>query len=192
MPRTSPARFVHVVYRTRRYDEMIAWYQTVFDAKLRHHNPVISFMSYDEEHHRIAFLNLSAVDPNGKEPEQRGKQGVDHVAYTYETLHDLFENYAYLKERGILPYWCIHHGITMSMYYADPDGNQMELQVDCCPTAEEANAFIEGPQFAVNPIGVEYNPDEVLARLRAGTPESEFMKRVVDMPISPIRGSMAA
>ena len=46
------------------------------------------------------------------------------------SVDDLIENYAQLKEKGILPYWCIHHGVTMSMYYADPDGNQMELQVD--------------------------------------------------------------
>ena len=57
--------------------------------------------------------------------------GVDHVAYTYGSLNHLLENYAWLKERGIKPYWCIHHGITVSMYYADPDGNQMEFQVDC-------------------------------------------------------------
>ena len=56
--------------------------------------------------------------------------GVDHVAYTYASLNDLLENYAQLKEKGIRPYWCVHHGITVSMYYADPDGNQMEFQVD--------------------------------------------------------------
>ena len=46
--------------------------------------------------------------------------GVDHVAYTYASLNDLFENYAQLKEQGIKPYWWIHHGVTVSMYYADP------------------------------------------------------------------------
>ena len=30
-----------------------------------------------------------------------------------------------LKAKAIHPYWCVHHGITVSMYYADPDGNQM-------------------------------------------------------------------
>ena len=29
-----PIKFAHVVYRTRRYQEMIRWYQTVFEAKV--------------------------------------------------------------------------------------------------------------------------------------------------------------
>ena len=47
-----------------------------------------------------------------------------------------------LKDEGISPYWCIHHGITVSMYYGDPDGNQMEFQVDCFAENDEANAFM--------------------------------------------------
>jgi catechol 2,3-dioxygenase-like lactoylglutathione lyase family enzyme len=39
MPRIRPAKFVHVVYRTRRFEEMIRWYETVFDAKVQHKNP---------------------------------------------------------------------------------------------------------------------------------------------------------
>jgi len=30
--RVKPAKFVHVVYRTRRFQEMVDWYETVFDA----------------------------------------------------------------------------------------------------------------------------------------------------------------
>ena len=76
------------------------------------------------------------------------------------------------------------------MYYADPDGNQMEFQVDCFPTAEGANGFMHSPRWPINPIGVEYNPDEWLARLRAGTPASELLERKVDLPASPIRGAL--
>jgi hypothetical protein len=117
--------------------------------------------------------------------------GVDHVAYTYASLNDLFENYAQLKAQGITPYWCIHHGFTVSMYYADPDGNQRSSQVDSYASNEDANAFMGGPHFAANPIGVEYDPELWLTKLRAGTPASEFLLRRTDEPISPIRGSFA-
>ena len=103
--------------------------------------------------------------------------GVDHVAYTYASLCDLFENYAQLKARGITPYWCVRHGVTVSMYYGDPDGNQMEFQVESYGSNEEANAFMAGPHFAANPIGVEYDPDDWLARLRAEAPASDFLLR---------------
>ena len=129
MPRIRPARFIHVVYRTRQFDKMIAWYQAVFDCKVQYQNPVLAFLTYDDEHHRVAIINLAAVQPDAGKDERRGVIGVDHVAYTCGSVEDLLENYAQLKEKGIVP-WCAHHGITMSMYYADPDGNQMELQVD--------------------------------------------------------------
>jgi len=191
MSRIRPAKFVHVVYRTRRFEQMLRWYQTVFDAKVQHQNPALAFLTYDGEHHRFAFANLDILQPEGTEADRRGMIGVDHVAYTYASLNDLFENYAQLKAQGIRPYWCIHHGVTVSMYYADPDGNQMEFQVESYGSNEEANAFMAGPHFAANPIGVEYDPEDWLARLRAGAPASEFLLRQTDEPISPIRGSFA-
>jgi catechol-2,3-dioxygenase len=191
MSRTHPAKFVHVAYRTRRFEQMLRWYQTVFDAKVQHQNPVLAFLTYDDEHHRFALANLDILAPEGTEADRRGVIGVDHVAYTYASLNDLFENYAQLKAQGIRPYWCIHHGISVSMYYADPDGNQMEFQVDSYGSNEEANAFLAGPHFAANPIGVEYDPEDWLARLRAGAPASEFLRRQTDEPTSPIRGSFA-
>ena len=188
--RVPPKKFVHVVYRTRRFAEMLAWYETVFDAKVQYQDPALAFLTYDDEHHRFAFANLDVIQPGTPEPAKRGLVGVDHVAYTYGSLSELFENYAWLKERGIKPYWCIHHGVTLSMYYADPDGNQMEFQVDCFETADGANALMHSPRWGVNPIGVEYDPDDWLARLRAGTPATELLARKSDLPVSPIRGAM--
>ena len=190
MSRIRPTKFAHVVYRTRRFEQMLDWYKTVFDARVQHQSGAMAFLTYDDEHHRFAFVNLSALQPDGKETDRRGMIGVDHVAYTYSSLNDLFENYARLKQEGVQPYWCIHHGITVSMYYADPDGNQMEFQVDCFNSSEEANGFIEA-KFSANPIGVEFDPDDWLARLRSGTPGSDLLVRPVDEPVSPIRGSIA-
>ncbi|HEX7055215.1 MAG TPA: VOC family protein [Burkholderiales bacterium] len=189
MSRIRPLKFVHVVYRTRRFDEMIRWYQVVFDAKVQYRNPALAFLTYDDEHHRFAFANLDVLKPGGGEGERRGLIGVDHVAYTYGSLRELLENYAQLKAQGIEPYWCVHHGMTVSMYYADPDGNQMEFQVDCFASNDEANAFMAGPHFAANPIGVEYDPDEWLAGLRSGAPASQFLVRRRHEPVSPVRGS---
>lgn len=191
MSRIRPSKFVHVVYRTRRFEQMLRWYQTVFDAEVQHRDAALAFLTYDGEHHRFALANLDVLAPGGAEMDRHGAIGVDHVAYTYGSLGELFENYAQLAAQGIKPYWCIHHGITVSMYYADPDGNQMEFQVDSFGSNEQANAFMAGPHFAANPIGVEFDPDDWLARLRAGTPESQFLLRQTDDPISPFRGSVA-
>ena len=191
MARIRPAKFVHVVYRTHRFDEMIAWYQKVLDAKVQHHNPAIAFVTYDDEHHRVAFLNLALFEPDGPKGRQ-DRVGVDHVAYTYHSLHDLAENYAQLKEMGILPYWCLHHGITVSMYYGDPDGNRMEFQVDSYTNNDDANAFMKGSGFDQNPIGVEFDPDDLVKRLRAGEPASNFLVRAVHQPVAPLRNPVTA
>jgi catechol-2,3-dioxygenase len=191
MSRIRPTKFAHVVYRTRRFEQMLQWYKTVFDARVQHQNPVLAFLTYDDEHHRFAFANMSGLQPDCTETDRRGVIGVDHVAYTYASLHDLFENYAQLKEKGITPYWCVHHGITVSMYYADPDGNQMEFQVDCFGSSEEATAFID-QTFSTNPVGVEFDPEDWAARLRAGVPESDLLNRRVHEPVSPVRGAITA
>ena len=104
----------------------------------------------------------------------------------------MFEIYIRLKSEGILPYWCIHHGLTISMYYADPDGNQLEFQVDSFESKEESNDYICGPSFDVNPGGVEFDPEDWLRQVNAGASFSDFLVRRVHEPVSPIRGALAA
>ena len=181
MPR--PSKFAHIVYSTRRYQQMIDWYQVVFEAEVVHQNPLVAFMTYDDEHHRFAFVNLSELNPDGA-PETRTKEGVNHVAYTYANVGDLLAIYERLGKSGITPYWRIHHGFTLSFYYRDPDGNRLEFQVDTC-SVEQANAYMRSENFAANPIGVEVDPENLLAQHRAGVPEQQLLTMPVG-PISPI------
>lgn len=170
----KPSKFAHVVYSTRRFDEMIDWYQKVFEANVVHQDPMLAFLTYDDEHHRFAFINMSAFKPGGAEAGVRAETGVNHVAYTYANLGDLLETYARLKQSGITPYWPIHHGMTLSFYYRDPDGNRMEFQVDCC-TSEEARAYMLSDAFAANPIGVDVDPEALLAQYRSGVPVEKLL-----------------
>ena len=165
----KPVKFAHVVYQTRRFEEMIAWYQQVFEAEVVNQDPALAFLTYDDEHHRFAFANLDALKPGAEDPDERGSIGVNHVAYTYGSLADLLETYDTLKGAGILPYWSIHHGITLSNYYRDPDGNRMEFQVDV------DDDYMRSDTFAANPIGVEVDMAALLARHRAGGDPLELL-----------------
>lgn len=187
-----PKSFAHVVYRTYRFQAMLDWYVTVFGGHVQYQNPVIAFVTYDEEHHRIALLNMGLIKGESDLHTPRGQPGMDHVAYGYESLGVLMEKYVELKAKGVMPYWCIHHGVTVSLYYADPDGNQMEFQADCFTSNDDANAFMNGPHFETNPIGVEFDPERVLEQLRAGQDPSQLLPRSVHLPVSEIRGSMLA
>ena len=75
MPCVRPQRFVHVVYRTRRFQALLDWYAAVFNAQVRHQNPALAFLSYDDEHHRFAFVNLAVLQPEGTEMDRRGAVG---------------------------------------------------------------------------------------------------------------------
>jgi len=84
----KPVKFAHVVYSTRRFDEMIAWYQNVFEANVVYQNPALAFLTYDDEHHRFAFANLTVFKP-ASDSVARGEIGVNHVAYTYANVGEL-------------------------------------------------------------------------------------------------------
>lgn len=64
------------------------------------------------------------------------------------------------------------------MYYADPDGNQIETQVDNFDTVEEANAFMMSKEFAENPIGTDFEPEDLIKRLKSGEPHVSIKKRI--------------
>lgn len=190
MTRARPQKFAHVVYRTHRFQDMLDWYKTVFGAEVQHQDPALAFLTYDDEHHRMAFANLDVLRTDDTDIDKRGLVGVDHVAYTYASVDDLLDNYEHLKAHGITPYWCVHHGITVSMYYRDPDGNQMEFQVDCFGSKDESVGYMTGPDFAANPVGVEYDPEDWLARRRSGLPVSQIAAFDRQAPASPIRGTL--
>lgn len=188
----APSKLAHVVYRTRRFEEMLVWYGTVFGARIQHQNPALAFLTFDDEHHRFAFADLGVIRPDEHDKDDRGMIGVDHVAWEYASLRQLLENYAELKAKGIVPYWAVHHGMSASLYYADPDGNQMEFTVEALPTKADGSAYFQSQQIAENPVGVEYDPDDWLTKLRDGVAETEMLSFDSKGAISPIRGAMTA
>ena len=177
-----PARLAHIFYMTRRYEAMIDWYCTVFEARPVHGNPALTFLAYDDENHRFAIANLDVMRPGGD--GRQGDIGVNHIAFTYAGAGALLETYARLRAAGITPYWPIHHGLTLSLYYLDPDGNRIELQADALGV-DDAWAFMAGPVFGANPIGVGFDPDALLAEHRAGADEAALL-RLPAGPPSPV------
>lgn len=79
-----PTQVAHVFYRTLRFEQMLRWYETVFRAKVLSKGTALAFLTFDDEHHRFAMLNLAAVQPEGAAPppvQPRSLVGVDHIAY---------------------------------------------------------------------------------------------------------------
>ena len=173
----SPALFAHFVVRTSNFAAMRAWYQTVLNARIVLDNGTLCFMSYDDEHHRLALVNVP-----GLQKPAADSWGLNHVAYSYNTMRDLLSTYVRLRDAGIVPFRPINHGPTVSMYYHDPDGTGVELQVDAYPTKAEAAGFFGSEAFVENPIGVLFDPEELLQAFEAGVPEEELMRRPTGKP----------
>lgn len=38
----KPINFAHVLFMTRRFDEMVAWYQNLFEATTIHRDPIMA------------------------------------------------------------------------------------------------------------------------------------------------------
>jgi catechol-2,3-dioxygenase len=166
-----PAQFAHAVLATKQFQPMLDWYTTVLQAEVVHSNGMLAFITYDDEHHRIA---IAAVP--GLQDKPRHSVGLDHLAYTYASLGDLVYTYERLKQAGITPVVTINHGPTTSMYYRDPDGNRVELQVDNFESTEELKNFFHSDAFAKNPIGVNFNADQLARDFHAGVRESDLKK----------------
>ena len=160
----SPRKLAHVVLRTKsNFDAMVKWYCLVLGAKIVFNAGHLIFLSYDNEHHRIA---IAAGGDLAERP--RRAVGLDHIAFTYEDIDSLLTTYARLRQAGVLPFCCVNHGPTTSLYYRDPDKNRIELQVDNFADMTEATTLMQ-EQFRINPVGAEFDPDELLSRLRAGS-----------------------
>jgi catechol-2,3-dioxygenase len=132
------------------------------------------FLTFDEEHHRVALLGL----PPGVLTERTPLTiGMAHSAFTFPNLGDLLDKYLELQSLGIHPRVPVQHGLTTSIYYRDPDGNMVELQIDNFDTPEQATDYMNGPEYAADPIGPSFDVDELIRAYRSGTPEPELTTR---------------
>lgn len=174
----SPSSIGHFGLRTTpdKFEAMVKWHLNFFGARIVLQNEHAAFLAFDHEHHRLVIVS----DPAHTVVEdKRTAAGIYHIAFTLDSLADLATAYEQRKALGMMPHWPVNHGMSTSMYYLDPDGNEFELQVDNFNTAEQAVAFMATDEYARNPIGVDIDVDEWLQQLKSGVDEATLKKRPV-------------
>jgi hypothetical protein len=59
--RIVPSKFAHAVLRTNKFQQMVDWYKTVLQADIVFENQMLAFMTYDDEHHRLAIAGFPGI-----------------------------------------------------------------------------------------------------------------------------------
>jgi catechol-2,3-dioxygenase len=165
----------HYGLRTKNLDAMIEWYKKFLDAEIQCDMGVGAFMTFDDDHHRIViFTDDETAD---KAPNSAG---VDHIGIGLPDFKSLVENYERLRSIGITPSLPVNHGFTTSLYYDDPDGNQIELTVDNFATKAECREWVQSEKMveAMKPpyFGEVFDAEELARMFHAGASNEEMSR----------------
>jgi catechol-2,3-dioxygenase len=96
------------------------------------------------------------------------------VAFAHATLRDLLQAFEYLSAVGIEPVRAVNHRVTASLYYRDPDGNEVELYANCGPAEQLAEVAREAAPA--------WDPSALAMEIRAGATENELVRRLSGVP----------
>ena len=175
MPTIKPTLH-HVTIKTSRLDDMIAWYTLVIGAQVQFRDRNAAWMTNDAANHRIAFL---AVPGLGDDSEKVKHNGMHHCAFEYESFADLMTSFDRMRKAGVEPAFCLDHGLTISLYYKDPEGNFVELQSDNFGDwSRSAEWMRTSADFAANPIGTFFDPARVYEKFQSGVEFKALQKSV--------------
>lgn len=119
-------RLGHVVLKVREQKRAEAFYEGILGLRIvgRLDEMNMTFFTLGD-HHDFA---IAAVGDGPKADER--SPGLLHVAFKIgESLEDLRAAKDELESRG-LRVFPMDHGVSQSLYFADPDGNTVELYVD--------------------------------------------------------------
>ena len=149
-----PDRIGHIVLKVRSLGRSRPFYTEVLGLEVMKELPEVKMLflaSNRRDHHEIA---LAEVGEQAGAPKP-GDVGLAHCAFRLKNMEDLRAAYREFKERGVPISFTVNHGVTRSIYFLDPDGNQLEVYVDNSP---EEIAQMRDPYFGLDKL--EFASDE--------------------------------
>ena len=165
----------HATFMTMNVDAMVSFYETVCGLQPIYYAEHAAWLTNDEANHRIALLRLPGTHPPVDKPHSAG---LHHTAFEYANFDQWLDNYVRLRDLGILPELCLDHGMTISMYYTDPDGNGVEIQVDAFNDWALSKEWMWASQeFSADQIGPQFDPEKLVAARDAGLDAAEIHSR---------------
>ncbi len=153
-------KFHHTTFATLKLDEMVTFYEKVAGLEPVYYSETGAWLTNDEANHRIALLALPGLKP----PQDKGHTvGLHHTAFEYADFDQWLDNYVRLRDEEITPFLNLDHGMAMSMYYQDPEGNGVEIQVDAFGDWAKGKEWMwASEEFGNNPIGEHFDPEQIV------------------------------
>jgi catechol 2,3-dioxygenase len=104
------------------------WYEDVLGLHTYDFIPGrAAFMSADlDQSHEVALIQVGDEAPG----PQKGQVGLNHMAWMMRSLDDLKEIYQRLKDQQVAIERVSDHGISVGIYFRDPDGNGVEVSYE--------------------------------------------------------------
>ena len=122
---TRPKRLGHLVLRVRELERSEQFYTDTLGLEVTGRIPDrMVFMGAGP--HSSHELALVAVGPDAPGPE-KDRVGLYHFAWEMESYDQLRKLYRELKQKDISIAGIGDHGISMGVYFFDPDGNEIEV-----------------------------------------------------------------
>tara|TARA_X000000368_G_C23012288_1_gene704054 strand:- start:127 stop:813 length:687 start_codon:yes stop_codon:yes gene_type:complete len=190
----SPDDFHHIAFKTTNYKNMVEFYKKLFGCEPLYQSDLITFLAYDDEHHRIAIANTSDVLNNLNFIQKNimklkillnrkipSIEGLDHISYRVNPIDKWFDFYFKAKDRGLKPLWTVNHGWISGLYYKDPDNNLVEIFFEHFSSAEEFKQNIS-PDFEDEPIGTNMDVEILYEMFKSGKPFKELIKKGNTVP----------
>ena len=153
-PYTVPAGtdIGHVHLKVADIERSLEFYCGVLGFELvMRYGPQAAFVAAGGYHHHIA---LNTWESRGGSPPPPGRTGLYHAAIRYPTRPDLAAAVRRVLAAGIRLQGAADHGVSESVYLADPDQNGLELYWD--RPREEWPRRPDGlPAISTDPLDLE-------------------------------------
>ena len=120
----KPKQLGHIVLRVRDIERSEQFYSDVLGLHVTNKRPgQMTFMSaVDESSHELALVPVGDDAPG---PED-SRVGLYHFAWQMDSFDDLKSLYADMKSKDVDIRGIGDHGISLGVYFFDPDGNEIE------------------------------------------------------------------